>query len=84
MLFLFDTGLRISEALSVTVEGLDTGNSLVTVFGKGGKTRTVAYGYRTSRALKDYLRWDRPDFETLSIRTSGALTYLYVGSRDNG
>lgn len=62
MLFLFDTGLRISEALSVTVEGLDTGNSLVTVFGKGGKTRTVAYGYRTSRALKDYLRWDRPDF----------------------
>jgi len=40
---LFDTGLRISEALSLTKENVDLDNLSIKVHGKGGKHRLVTF-----------------------------------------
>ena len=51
---LLDTGLRISEALSIRREELDLDNMLVTVRGKGGKFRALPFSFEMRKAL---FRW---------------------------
>lgn len=51
---LLDTGLRISEALSIRKDDLDLDNMLVTVRGKGGKYRTIPFSFEMRKAL---FRW---------------------------
>jgi integrase/recombinase XerD len=51
---LLDTGLRISEALSIRREDLDLDNMLVTVRGKGNKYRTVPFSFEMRKVL---FRW---------------------------
>jgi integrase/recombinase XerD len=53
---LLDTGLRISEALSIRREDLDLDNMLVTVRGKGGKFRTVPFSFEMRKVL---FRWNQ-------------------------
>jgi integrase/recombinase XerD len=52
-----DTGLRLSEALQLTVEdalnALQTG--MITVVGKGNKQRSIPIGYTTAKILQRYL-----------------------------
>lgn len=50
--FLLDTGLRFSEALSLTPESLDVETGTVFVRGKGGKVRRVGMGETVSAEIR--------------------------------
>ena len=56
ILVLFETGLRISEALSLTLSDIDLfeGKPVLRIIGKGKKTRTVACPERLTKSLRDY------------------------------
>jgi len=63
---LLDTGLRISEALSLKKENVDLDDLAVKVYGKGGKHRLVPFSLELRRLL---WRWmQRP-------RTNGGLVF---------
>src|SRR5581483_2720489 len=51
VLFLLDTGCRISEALSVRVPDVDLDNLLVTLDGKGRKQRVVPFSFELRKSL---------------------------------
>ena len=51
ILFLADSGLRISEAVSVKVKEIDWATDSVIVLGKGRKERRVAFGQTARKAL---------------------------------
>lgn len=57
---LYGTGARISEAVGLDVDDLDLDTGLVTLRGKGGRTRLVPVGGYASRALDAYLVRGRP------------------------
>lgn len=74
MLFLYDTGLRISEALSLSTEDVSLETHMVHVRGKGSKDRTVRYGYKVARALILYVTQERqakPGVEALFTTDEG-------------
>ena len=52
---LYGTGLRISEALSVTRHDIETAHDMLRVTGKGGKQRDVPLLPLVTQALDDYL-----------------------------
>ncbi|MFI7601187.1 site-specific tyrosine recombinase XerD [Actinoplanes sp. NPDC049681] len=56
--FLYGTGARISEAVGLAVDDLD--DSVVTLHGKGGRTRLVPLGSYARAALDAYLVRGRP------------------------
>ncbi|MFA6315870.1 MAG: tyrosine-type recombinase/integrase [Elusimicrobiota bacterium] len=56
ILFLADTGLRISEALSVKLSEIDWGSNTIAVMGKGGKERRIAFGSTARHALMLWMR----------------------------
>jgi site-specific recombinase XerD len=56
ILFLADTGLRISEALSLRIGDVDWTAGSVTVLGKGRKERRAAFGQAAGRALRLWLQ----------------------------
>ena len=55
---LYSTGLRISELASLTVD--DVGTDMVTVMGKGRKTRRVPIGRPAQESIRRYLDQGRP------------------------
>lgn len=74
ILFLFESGMRISELCGLQIEdielverGRETGRAKV--HGKGAKDRHVPLGGRTSDALRAYWRLERP-------KTSSELAFL--------
>jgi integrase/recombinase XerD len=56
ILFLLDTGCRISEALSLRVREIDFENLLVTLDGKGRKQRVVPFSFELRRAMFRYCK----------------------------
>ncbi|MGD1816782.1 MAG: site-specific tyrosine recombinase/integron integrase [Pleomorphochaeta sp.] len=52
---LYDTGLRISEALGLDVRDINLNKNSFSVFGKGKKQRIVFYTDRTKQLLKEYI-----------------------------
>ena len=56
VLFLLDTGCRISEALTLHVRDIDMDNLLVTLDGKGRKQRLVPFSFELRRALYRYMK----------------------------
>jgi integrase/recombinase XerD len=54
-LILFDTGCRITEALTLHVADIDLNNLLVTLDGKGRKQRIVPFSFSLRKALYRYL-----------------------------
>lgn len=52
---LYDTGLRISEALSIKIDDIDLNRSLIKVFGKGHKERVVPFGRNVKREILKFL-----------------------------
>ena len=54
VLFMLDTGARISEALGVTMSNIDLDNMLVTLDGKGRKQRIVPISIELRRAIVKY------------------------------
>ena len=53
--FLYASGCRISEALSIKVRDLDFGSGQVLITGKGNKQRFVFFGKKTAGILQAYL-----------------------------
>ncbi len=53
---LADTGLRVSEALSLMLQDLDFGEGVGRVLGKGRRERIVPIGQTVKRALLDWLK----------------------------
>jgi integrase/recombinase XerD len=63
ILFLLDTGCRITEALTLRVHEIDFENLLVTLDGKGRKQRIVPFSFELRKALFRYVteRKRKPD-----------------------
>jgi integrase/recombinase XerD len=88
LLILYGTGLRISEALALTIADVDVRNSLIIVRdSKFFKTRIVPTGPRLTGHLRSYLeerrRLARPlgeDSAFLATRTGHALSYHQASS----
>jgi integrase/recombinase XerD len=55
VLFLLDTGCRISEALSLCVSDINLDDLLVTLDGKGRKQRIVPFSFELRRAIVRYI-----------------------------
>lgn len=49
---LMETGLRLTEALSIRRRDIDQNSNSITVYGKGRKERVVFFGARTARMLE--------------------------------
>ena len=56
ILLLIDTGLRISEAVSVKLQDFDLKEGTLKVRGKGNKERIVILSNRVMAAIKEYLK----------------------------
>jgi integrase/recombinase XerD len=56
VLFLLDTGFRITEALTLRVSEIDMENMLVTLDGKGRKQRIVPFSFELRKALFRYTK----------------------------
>jgi len=56
VLFLLDTGCRISEALTLRVSEIDMDNMLVILDGKGRKQRIVPFSFELRKALFRYIK----------------------------
>jgi integrase/recombinase XerD len=67
--FLYGTGARISEAVSLDVDDIDPGRGTVLLHGKGGKDRVVPVGSYARAALEAYLVRGRPVFVAARGRT---------------
>ena len=57
---LYATGMRISEAASLTMDRVDAGRRRLRVIGKGSKERELLFGAPAQLALEAYLRSGRP------------------------
>lgn len=57
---LYASGMRVSELTGLTLDALDLGEGLCTVFGKGSKERIVPLGRSSCVALGHYLSSVRP------------------------
>lgn len=59
---LYSSGLRVSELCSLTWQNLDLDDCLVTVLGKGSKTRMVPIGSHAITALRAWREQSSPDY----------------------
>lgn len=71
ILFLYDSGCRASEMLSIGLADLDPKTFDVKVWGKGSKERWVFVGVRTRRAIRSYLRKRSDDCPALWVNIHG-------------
>jgi integrase/recombinase XerD len=80
--FLYSTGARISEAVSLDVDDLDlAADPSVLLTGKGGKQRFVPVGSYAVRALEAYLVRGRPTLAVAGRRASPAVFLNARGGR---
>jgi integrase/recombinase XerC len=73
---LYATGVRVSELCGLDVDDVDLGRRVVTVFGKGGKERTVPFGVPAERAVREWLAHGRP-----ALALAGSPPALLLGAR---
>ncbi len=73
---LYSSGLRISEAISLSMSDVDMENSFIQVMGKGGKERLVPIGKEAVRLLKKYISESRS-----AIIGSRDCEYLFVSKK---
>jgi len=69
--FLYATGLRVSELVSLHTQQINLEGDYLTVRGKGGKVRVLPFGRWADERLRVYLREVRP--KLLQRRTSSVL-----------
>lgn len=72
---LYATGLRVSELVGLTLDGVDLDNGYIRSMGKGGKERVVPLGESAVQAVRKYLGEGRPP------STSPFLFLNYRGKR---
>ena len=58
VMFLLDTGVRVSEIASLCINDVDLTGKRAVVLGKGNKRRTVYFGRATTKALWQYVNED--------------------------
>ena len=73
---LYSTGARISEAVGLDVDDVDTHARSVLLHGKGGKQRLVPVGRPAIAALDAYLVRGRPDLASRGRGTGGPAIFL--------
>jgi integrase/recombinase XerC len=73
---LYATGIRVGELCGLDVDDVDHERSLVRVFGKGRKERSVPFGRPAARSLDGWLRRGRQQ-----LVAPGAGAALFVGAR---
>lgn len=75
ILFLLDTGCRITEALTLRVREIDFENLLVTLDGKGRKQRVVPFSFELRKSMFRYCRESNrtPDCLLFANRTQTRL-----------
>jgi integrase/recombinase XerC len=73
---LYASGMRVSELCGLDLDDLDAGRSVVRVFGKGRKERTIPVGRPAWRALETWISGSRAELVTAE---SGAA--LFIGER---
>lgn len=74
---LYGTGARISEAVGLDVDDLDTETGAARLHGKGGKTRVVPVGSYALAAVEDYVRVARPQL----VSAAGSPPALFLNAR---
>lgn len=68
---LFSTGLRVSELVSLNVDGINLKTGEFAIIGKGKKVRTVYLSESAAEWIKRYLATRSDEFVPLFIRYSG-------------
>lgn len=82
--FMYATGIRVSELTGMKVDDGYWAEGQAVVHGKGAKTRTVLFGARTVKYVRDYLENARPQFECAKesrymwLGRNGALSRIQV------
>jgi integrase/recombinase XerC len=75
--FLYATGLRVGELVSLDLDAIDLSGGLVRVLGKGNKERIVPFGRKAAAALRawlsasDHLRRTRRDADAVFLNLRG-------------
>jgi site-specific recombinase XerD len=85
-LLLYQSGLRASEALNLTVGDINFANLTVKVMGKGKVERIVPMHAQTARAIRSYLRQlpdhqKQPDSPLFISQRRGRLSYRQANTR---
>ena len=80
--FMYATGVRISELVTLNLRDVDMDERLVLVRGKGDKERIVPFGGPARQALSDYLQQGRPTL-VAGARSGRSLAAgaLFIGRR---
>lgn len=76
---IYSCGLRVSEAVSLSLENLYQDEKVLLVTGKGGKERMVPYGNEAEKWLVTYLETARPAL--VKSRSERAVFVNYRGQR---
>jgi site-specific recombinase XerD len=78
LLLLFDTGARLSEITDLTLADIDNGDMpQIRVMGKGRRGRSIPYGVRTRKALRNYEK-------ARQLHALAGLENLWLGNRGKG
>ena len=77
---IYSCGLRVSEAVNLTVEGLFLKEGYVRVLGKGSKERLIPMGHCAREWLEIYLAESRPHL----LRNGRQQTRLFLNFRGGG
>jgi len=77
---IYGCGLRISEAVNLTLGNLHLKDRLIRVLGKGSKTRFVPLGSLAHNALIHYLESVRPGFADCASEDKG---FIFLNQRGN-
>lgn len=75
--FLYATGVRISEMLSIELDNIVFEQGLVRIFGKGGRERIVPIGQQAIHYTSAYVKTVRP----LIARIPGSGNYVFLNWR---
>ena len=77
-LFIYNTGCRISEAVSVSVDDIEFQRRRIRIMGKGGKERFVFFSVSTADEMRDYI--SKRDEYLMKLGKSGEKAFL-VGDK---
>lgn len=81
MELLYASGIRISEAVGLDRDDIDTGTGVIRVMGKGSRERQALLGRFAAEALERYLRRGRPVLAAHAGADPRALFLNYRGRR---
>ena len=75
-LFIYSTGIRVSEAVNIKLSDIHTDKGFVSVSGKGNKQRAVPIATRVKPLLEEYIKIHR-----VAILKNNGSDYLFVGKK---